>query len=384
MKIKFSNVADGKATILLYKHFGYDKNKGEGINGSLIAEHIQALNEYSINNPDNAITGIEVKINSPGGDVHNGFSVCEALLSSKIPVTTNVVGMAYSIAGVVAMCGHKKKMSDYATFMMHDASGNKGGEVLELISSSLAKIFENNTNLTLDKCKELMKRETWYNAEECLKNGLIDEIVNTSIKKPIMNGEVELHAFYNKLIEDKPKKPKTMLKVTNLFKLDNEASEDAIFNAANAVVEAKDNALEEVETLKAENETLKAENEAKEAELKAFKEKSEAEEKAAKELVLENAIKEGKIEAEKKDSWLAKDIDSVELKNMFDAIKTVPAHTPVFNNNAGGKGGEDRASWTYSDWEKKDSEGLAQLQNSNPAEFQRLVSTIDISLKSKR
>ena len=115
MEIKLQNVADGVATILLYKHFGFDKVRGAGVNGSEVAEHIQALNEYSSLNPENPVNSIEIKINSPGGDVQEGYSVCDAILSSKIPVTTNIVGMAYSIAGVVAMCGHKKKMSEFDT-----------------------------------------------------------------------------------------------------------------------------------------------------------------------------------------------------------------------------------------------------------------------------
>ena len=109
--LKLSNISNGVATILLYKHFGEMEDMGMGINGAWIAEDIQYINEYGMDQ----IQKINVRINSVGGSVAEGYSICAAILNSKIPVDTYIDGMAYSMAGVVAMCGRKKYMSAFGS-----------------------------------------------------------------------------------------------------------------------------------------------------------------------------------------------------------------------------------------------------------------------------
>lgn len=366
VKLQFTNITNENATILLYKHFGYDAELGYGIDGSLIANEINWLNE---NYPE--LKNIDVKINSYGGSVNDGLSVCSAILDSKIPVTTHNSGMAYSIAGVVLMCGNNRKMVDFGTFMMHSASGGRNAEVLDIITNSLAKIFERTTNLTLDKCKEFMDKETWMTADECMNLGLIDEITTTNNKKPEISNVLELHSFYNKFINKKK-----MLKLTNFLKLSNEASEDAIVES----VEAIEN--EKVEALKAVDE-LKAEKEALEAKLKVYEDAELAKEVAEKESVIENAVKDGKIVAESKEIWNNSPMKSNDLKNLFDSLKTTPAFVNVLEAAKIVDAKDEKTNWTFSEWERKDPTGLAEIQNSNPIEFERLIKTINTTIKSK-
>jgi len=220
--LKLSNISNGVATILLYKHFGEMEDMGMGINGAWIAEDIQYINEYGMDQ----IQKINVRINSVGGSVAEGYSICAAILNSKIPVDTYIDGMAYSMAGVVAMCGRKKYMSDFGTFMMHNAMGSDNQEVLDLITNSLAIIFDGTTALTMDKCKAMMEQETWMSAEECMTMGIIDEVVKTNNKKMAMSNSVkELYALYNKVLTKSKNK---MINLTNYLKLNNDASEEAL------------------------------------------------------------------------------------------------------------------------------------------------------------
>ena len=369
MKLNFTNISDGTATIMLYKDLG----GFDGIDGSLIAQDIHWMNEYGVANPNDAPKTIEIKINSMGGNVQDGLSICNAILSSSIPVTTNIVGMAYSMAGVVAMCGTKKKMSDYATFMMHNVSGGDNEQVLDLLTNSLATIFERTTALNIDYCKELMNKETWMSADECLKMGLIDEIVVTKVKKPQMTNGKELHAFYNKLITKKE-----MIKLTNLLKLSNEASEDAIVEKVETISAEKDAALNELLQLKLDKIAL-------EAKIAAFEDIENAKESEAVESAVNSAVTEGKIGADSKQDWLDSGLTSKRLKALFASFKTIPAYTPPFKADEKKDGnGEDRSTWTFSDWEKKDSKGLAEIQANNSVEFERLIKTIDTNFKSKK
>lgn len=372
---------------MLYKHFGNDGNE-VGVDGSLIANEIHYINEYNSQNNGEAIECIEVKINSPGGSVQDGLSICDAILTSKIPVTTNIVGMAYSMAGVVAMCGHKKVMNDYATFMMHNVSGGDNEEVLDLLTNSLATIFDNNTALTLDKCRELMNMETWLSAKECLAYGLIDEITTTKIKKPNAKTVNELCEFYNKITNTKINK---MEKIIGFLNLNADASETVVLEKVTAVVLEKEAAVNkttevtsENDALKVENEALKAEKEALAAKLQAFEDIEKEKEEVAKSDVLKEAVNAGKITEESKAIWIKNPINSADLKNLFDSIQTKPAFVPAKPDEAKLENKDDRSKWTFQDWSKKDPKGLEAIHKNNKPEFDRLIGTIDTTFASKR
>lgn len=370
MRLIFTNILNNTATILLYKQIGVDEN-GNGIDGAAVASEINYLNEFC----SDSVKNINVRINSVGGSVQDGLSICSSILNSTIPVTTCIDGMAYSIAGVIAMCGSKRQMSDYATFMLHEANGNTNQSILDIITNSLAKIFERTTSLTLDKCKSLMQKETWMDASECLEMGFVDSIIVTTNKKPKLSNTVELYEFYNTLLTKK----NPMNKLTDKLKLENNASEESIIEKVVAIeVEA--------DTAKAESDALKVENENLKAKLKAFEDAELAKEVAAKEVVVKEAVTDGKITEESSERWMVTPVNSVELKNLFDSMKSTPVFVNVLEEVKKQEkvNGEDRAAWTYSDWERKDSKGLAEIQNNNPVEFERLISTINTNLKSKK
>ncbi len=357
--MKITNLSNDVATILIYKHIGDLDGMGMGVNGSWIAEDIQMLNEMY----KDQVSTINIRINSIGGSVADGLSIVSAILNSEIPCNTYIDGMAYSMAGVIAICGNKKYMADYGTFMMHNANGGSDEEVLNLITNSLAKIFERNTNLTLDKCKDLMSKETWMSADECLNLGIVDEIVQTKKVKPAMNATLnELHAIYNKVITKKENK---MNKLTDLLKLSNEASEEAIIEAVNA----KDKRIAELE----------ANIEAQNAELKALKDANDAAIQTERVEIVTNAVDEGKIPAVSKEIYLTSNKSNAELKEAISKLK--PAYTPIFDNKAvQNTAPAGREKWTFNDWSKNDPKGLAEMQNNDPTTFNNLLSGLPSQL----
>jgi ATP-dependent protease ClpP protease subunit len=358
---KLSNISDGVATIRIYKHIGDDADLGYGVNGEWIAEDIAMLNEgYS-----DQVKTINIRINSFGGSVQHGLSIVSAILNSEIPCNTYIDGMAYSMAGVIAICGAKKYMADYGTFMMHNANGGSDEEVLNLITNSLAKIFERNTNLTMDKCKDLMNKETWMSADECMNLGIIDEIVVTKQKSIAMNSNIfELQNIYNKILNKTENK---MIKLTELLKLSNEASEDAIVEAVNAKSETIANLEAKIGELTNE--------------LNALKESNDAAENAAKIELVENAIKEGKIDAATKEIYLVSNKSNIELKEVFAKLK--PAYTPVFENKISLENlPAGRENWDFAKWSKEDPKALAEMQKNDPNTFNSLVAKMPKELSN--
>ncbi len=362
MNFKYiKNISEDEGTILLYSQIGdsvdANGNYVSGISGSAFAYEMQYLQDKC--------SKINVRINSIGGSVLDGYSIVSAILNSKVPCNTYIDGLAASISGVIAMAGKKCYMADFGTLMLHNPSGGNDQNVLDLVKSTLVTIFEQRTKLTAEEISAMMDKETWLGAAEALNMGLVDEVITSSKKIKIHKQESlsNMAIIYNKII-NKP----NMEKIQNVLKLSNKADEAAIV----AEIEKKDTVLAE---MVAENEQLKER-------LKAIEEKELAEkEKAAEELknkaieLVENAIKAKKIAEDEKDSTIEMAVNNFEfVANMISKINNVKDAVKVFDakNIVTNKGTEDRSEWTIRDWEKKDAKGLAKIKNETPEVYEEM------------
>jgi hypothetical protein len=152
-------------------------------------------------------------------------------------------------------------MMDYAQFMMHPTSGAKDKKAKASFEESLSSLLSAKSDITQEQVAELMKETTWLNAEECLKKGFCTEIEKTANvnKKRLSTANVdnfikEANLITNKLI--KPKKEKSMLKVTNKLGLNEDANEESILRAIqeieNKATSDKTKMQEEMDALKKE------------------------------------------------------------------------------------------------------------------------------------
>jgi ATP-dependent protease ClpP protease subunit len=353
MNFKYiKNISEGEGTILLYSQIGdsvdASGNYVSGISGSAFAYEMQYLQDKC--------TKINVRINSIGGSVLDGYSIVSAILNSKVPCNTYIDGLAASISGVIAMAGKKCYMADFGTLMLHNPSGGNDKDVLDLVKNTLVTIFEQRTKLTAEEISVMMDKETWLGASEAMQMGLVDEVVTSAKKIKISKSESlsNMAIIYNKII-NKP----NMEKIQNVLKLSNEADEAAIV----AEIEKKDIVLTEVV----------AENEALKERLKVIEEKEVAEkEKAAEELknkaieLVENAVKEKKILEAEKDSTIEMAVNNFEfVANMISKINNVKDAVKVFDVKNVAKN-EERKDWTIREWEKKDPNGLVKIKNETP------------------
>lgn len=355
------NISNNEGTILLYSQIGDSVdamgNYVQGISGSAFAYEMQYLQ-------DNC-SKINVRINSIGGSVLDGYSIVSAILNSKVPCDTYIDGLAASISGVIAMAGKKCYMADFGTLMLHNPSGVTDTAVLNLVKDTLVTILSNRTKQTPEEISIMMDKETWLGAGEALTMGLVDEVV-TSVKKYKISKSESLSnmaIIYNKII-NKP----NMEKIQNVLKLSNEATEEIIVSA----IEEKDTKNAE---LQAEVDRLKAIVDANEAKENEAKELAAVELKNKATELVENAIKEKKIGESEKDSTIEMAVNNFEfVSNMISKIKNVTESVKVFDvkNVVVKNGTEDRSEWTIRDWEKKDAKGLAEIKNSTPEVYNEM------------
>ena len=356
------NISEDEGTILLYNQIGdsvdANGNYVSGISGNMFAYEMQYLQDKC--------KKINVRINSIGGSVLDGYSIVSAILNCKVPVDTYIDGLAASISGVIAMCGKKVKMADYGTLMLHNPSGVEDTAVLDIVKNTLVTILSKRTSKSDDDISNMMNAETWLNASQCMNMGIVDEVVSSQkkISMPKVSNLADMVLIYNKIIN--PKK-QTMEKVFNLLNLKNEATEMEVVDA----IEAKD---DKNATLEKENEELKArlkaiedkENEAKELALNELKEKATA--------LVETAITEKKIEETEKEATIEMAVNNFDLVvNMLSKISNVKDAVKVFDiKNVATPNGEDRSNWTIRDYEKKDPKALAEIKNSTPAIYEEM------------
>lgn len=162
------------ATIQIFDQIGEDWFGGSGLSGKQFSD---VLNEVG-SGP------LLVEINSPGGNVWDGLSIYNQLRGRRAPVTTRVVGIAASIASIIALAGDKVEMAEAALMMIHDPSGMASGtsedmrkmaDALDQHAEVLVGVYAKKTGKTPEAIRAAMKAETWFTTQEAIAFGLVDK-----------------------------------------------------------------------------------------------------------------------------------------------------------------------------------------------------------------
>lgn len=118
---------------------------------------------------------IEININSNGGDVAGGLAIANAIKGyKKGEITCNVLGLAASMASVIACAGKRLCMGQGAFLMIHNpwtvTQGNaedlrKDADTLDKMRDSILSFYQSKSTKSADELKELMDAETWISRE---------------------------------------------------------------------------------------------------------------------------------------------------------------------------------------------------------------------------
>jgi ATP-dependent Clp protease protease subunit len=128
---------------------------------------------------------ITLRINSPGGDVFDGIAIYNDLLAYDGKVKVEVVGLAASIASIIAMAGDEITIADNAMLMIHNAwtigVGNRHdfadiAGTLAKIDDALARTYAARSTSGIRAIKQMMDDETWLTAKEAKDAGFATAI----------------------------------------------------------------------------------------------------------------------------------------------------------------------------------------------------------------
>lgn len=167
---RLQNKAGETPALYIYDEIGYFGQTAKGL-----ADDLRELKSDTL----------DVHLNSPGGDIFDGLAIYQALKDHPAQVTVRVDGLAASIASVIMMAADRIVMAPKASVMIHDgwsvACGNaadlrKLADLLDKQSEIIASVYADRSGQPADFWRDRMRDETWYNAEEALAAGLVDEI----------------------------------------------------------------------------------------------------------------------------------------------------------------------------------------------------------------
>ena len=133
---------------------------------------------------------LELNIASYGGELLPAISIIDLIQSKHLKTTANIVGFAASAAAILALSCDVVTMSSLGSLMIHSA----WSEMSDSDDPGIRRCNQVQLQIINKRCKAIsdktLKQDNWYNANECLKLGLIDNIQDNS---------AIINAFYAKL-----------------------------------------------------------------------------------------------------------------------------------------------------------------------------------------
>ena len=131
---------------------------------------------------------IQIYINSPGGSVSAGFAIYDTMQYIKPDVSTICVGLAASMGAFLLAAGAKGKRYALpnADIMIHQPLGGTQGQAEDIriqaekileIRKRINKILSEKTGQSIDIINRDTDRDYYLNAEEAVKYGLIDKVM---------------------------------------------------------------------------------------------------------------------------------------------------------------------------------------------------------------
>ncbi len=106
------------------------------------------------------------------------------------PIHTVCLGMAASMAALLFIAGDQREMLPHSRVMIHDPliGGGIGGSALSVkaraddlmrIRDITAQVISQHTGMNLEEVFELTAKDTYFEAEEAIANGMADRIITS-------------------------------------------------------------------------------------------------------------------------------------------------------------------------------------------------------------
>lgn len=151
---------------------------GDGVTAKMISDDLKKAGKVS---------NIDVRVNSPGGDVFEGRAIYTLLRDHGAKIVTHCDAEASSIASLIMMAGDERRMAEGSMMMIHRAwtwaRGNAGdlekqAELLRTVDQTLIDTYTKRTKGDAKQIETWMDAETWMTADEAVERGFADKVAD--------------------------------------------------------------------------------------------------------------------------------------------------------------------------------------------------------------
>lgn len=132
--------------------------------------------------------GIQMYINSPGGQIYAGMAILDTMQMIPNKVSTVAVGVTASFGTVLLAAGTKgqRYALPHATIHMHQPMGGAEGQASDIeiqareilrLKAHLNEFLSSVTGQSLDVIEKDTDRNFYMNAEQAVEYGLVDKVL---------------------------------------------------------------------------------------------------------------------------------------------------------------------------------------------------------------
>lgn len=163
---------------------------GSGINDQVANLVVAQLLYLSREDPE---SGIQMYINSPGGQVYSGMAIYDTMRMIPNKISTVAVGVAASFGTVLLAAGTKgqRYALPHATIHMHQPLGGAQGQASDIeiqareilrLKERLNEILAEATGQDIETIISDTERDFYMSAQEAVDYGLVDKVLETPEK----------------------------------------------------------------------------------------------------------------------------------------------------------------------------------------------------------
>ena len=168
-------------TISILDPIGLDYWTGEGVTAKRIAAALRQIGHEQ---------DVTVYINSPGGDMFEGFAIYNLLRNHGGMVTVKIIGIAASAASIIAMAADDLQIARAGFLMIHNcwlhAVGNRHdfrevAETIEPFDLAMSDIYAIRSGLDKNLIISMMDKETYIVGNDAVEQGFADSLLPADI-----------------------------------------------------------------------------------------------------------------------------------------------------------------------------------------------------------
>ncbi len=138
-------------------------------------------------------SGIQMYINSPGGQVYAGMAIYDTMRMIPNKISTVAVGVAASFGTVLLAAGEKgqRYALPHATIHMHQPLGGAQGQASDIeiqakeilrIKERLNEILAFATDQNIETIVRDTERDFYMSAQQAVEYGLVDKVLEAPVK----------------------------------------------------------------------------------------------------------------------------------------------------------------------------------------------------------